>query len=216
MRCGRGCELFLNGSSKQVRSLLSPFWDGQWTVRDCTQCISGAVLHFLLCWGSIRTADNAWICDLLDISISSLACVLYLVPCAGAHTRPLLTHRPRERQGKERVRTYCDSGWAGACPGRVQATGTGDRELGEGGQGGRDGGRGAPWRWELGTATRLGQDKRCGSATGPPCPPGLEALRPSGPQGPLFSVLSGPLPAPLARFNQPPGPDAPHCHGQSH
>lgn len=198
MRCGRGCELFLNGSSKQVRSLLSPFWDGQWTVRDCTQCISGAVLHFLLCWGSIRTTDNAWICDLLDnISISSLACVLYLVPCAGAHTRPLLTHTPREGKARRAyVRTVIQDGQGPAQVGcRPQGLGPGNwgKEAREAGAEG--GGPPGTGNWERRPAWAKTKDvdrQRVLSAL----QAGLQALRPSGPQGPLFSVLSGPLPAP--------------------
>lgn len=64
-----------------------------------------------------------------------------------------------------------------------------DWGLGIGGR--REGNfRGGPWRWGLGTVTRLGQDKRCGSATGPPGPLGPQAFKalcsPSSPavQGP--------------------------------
>ena len=40
-------------------SLWSPFWDGHWDSAGLYQCIFLAVLE-------IRTADNAWTCDLLD------------------------------------------------------------------------------------------------------------------------------------------------------
>lgn len=33
---------------------------------------------------------------------------------------------------REETRAYCDSGWAGACAGKVQATGTGDWAFGAG------------------------------------------------------------------------------------
>lgn len=49
---------------------------------------------------------------------------------------------------REETRTYCDSGWAGACAGKVQATGTGDWGFGarEGGNGG--GGSPGAGNWE--------------------------------------------------------------------
>lgn len=60
MSCGRGCELFLNRSRKQGVSLLvSPFRDGRWTVWD--------LYPSTYVW--VRTADNAWIRDLLDMQL---------------------------------------------------------------------------------------------------------------------------------------------------
>lgn len=59
LRCGRGCELFLNGSSKQVCLSALSFLGRTLDSAGLYQCIS---------YGSweVRTADNAWICDLLD------------------------------------------------------------------------------------------------------------------------------------------------------
>lgn len=162
----------------------------------------------LVSW-KVRTADNAWICDLLDCQpdcqtahvqrvMNGLACAPYFSMC-----RADLPHREGKSEGRQRVRTHCDSGWAGACAGKVQATGTGD--WGFGGEGGRHGGGGTPGTGDLGTATRLGQDKRCGSATGPP---GLVALLPSCPLGHQAFRAPSVFPSnPALR-----GPDAPTEH----
>lgn len=84
---------------------------------------------------------------------------------------------------------------------RLQGLGTGDL----GGKEGGHGGGGTPGTGDLGTATRLGQDKRCGSATGPP---GLVALLPSCPLGhQAFRAPSVFPSSPALR-----GPDAPTEH----
>jgi hypothetical protein len=209
LRCGRGCELFLNRIRKQgvclSLYLVSPFRDGHSTVWDCTQvplCGNGGTYR-RPCM-DLRSAGHG----------SGLACVpvslctaIFHVPADDAQS-PSQTTEEWEKEGAR----YREWG------------------LGIWGEGGMEQRRGSPGHFSryLGTA---GNDD-------PPGPrqkmwigngssrPFTVVTRPSftcsGHQDPsALSVLSGPLGPrgpfqPLARFNQLPGPNRLHCHDQSH
>lgn len=136
-------------------------------------------------------------------------CDLLASPCAGrtCHTG---------RDARKRVRTHCDSGCAGACAGKVHATGTGN--WGFRGEGGGDGGGGTPdaGNWERRPAWAKTKDvdrQRVLLALS-----GLSTVRPSGPRGPhrasLSSVLSGPhRPRHPYRAHHTPWPGLINCPG---
>lgn len=185
MRCGRGCELFLNRKQDgRCEYLLSPFWDGHWTVRHLYQCISCDFLGGRYVPQTMHGSAICWPAHVQRV-MNGLACVRYFPMC-----RTDLPHREGKTEGRKRVRTHCDSGWAGACAGKVQATGTGD--WGFGGEGGRHGGGGTPGAgdWERRPAWAKTKDvdrQRVLLALWPSGHPGPQAFRAS-----LLSVLSGP------------------------
>lgn len=168
LRCGRGCELFLNRSRKQA--CLSALSFLGWTLDSAGlyQCISCGRWRYVP--QTMHGSAICWTC-----SEGGLACV------------PYFFHVPADTEGRsERGNAYvpyCDSGWAGACAGKVQATGTGDWGLGGRREGKREGG---PLALGTGNGDPPGPRQKMWIGNGSSWP-----FRPSGPQGPLFSVLSG-------------------------